>query len=99
MLKAAKKNNSIVQVGQWQRSDPHWLDAVDFLRSGKLGKIRLVRVYSYQGWNTSIPVVPDGPAPAGVDMTCGSVLHLKGHSIRTGSISPSAGSGIMQVAS
>jgi predicted dehydrogenase len=67
MIKAAQKNKSIVQVGQWQRSDPHWLDAVGFIRSGKLGKIRLVRVYSYQGWNTSIPVVPDQPVPAGVD--------------------------------
>jgi predicted dehydrogenase len=44
MVKAAKKNKSIVQVGQWQRSDPHWLEAVDFLRSGKLGNIRLIRV-------------------------------------------------------
>ncbi|MGE5420215.1 MAG: Gfo/Idh/MocA family protein, partial [Chloroflexota bacterium] len=67
MVKAAQNNKTVVQVGQWQRSDPHWLDAVAFLNSGKLGKIRLVRVYSYQGWNTSIPVVPDGPAPAGVD--------------------------------
>jgi predicted dehydrogenase len=67
MVKAAQKNKTIVQVGQWQRSDPHWLDAVSFIRSGKLGKIRLVRVYSYQGWNTSIPVVPDQPVPAGVD--------------------------------
>jgi len=67
MIKAAKKNKSIVQVGQWQRSDPHWLDAVDFIRSGKLGKIRLVRVYSYQGWNTSIPVQPDMETPAGID--------------------------------
>lgn len=67
MIAAAKKNKTVVQVGQWQRSDPHWLEAVDFLRSGKLGKIRLVRVYSYQGWNTSIPVKPDEPVPAGVD--------------------------------
>lgn len=67
MIKAAKKNKSIVQVGQWQRSDPHWLDAVDFIRSGKLGKIRLVRVYSYQGWNTSIPIQPDEATPAGID--------------------------------
>jgi predicted dehydrogenase len=67
MVKAAQKNKTIVQVGQWQRSDPHWLDAVSFIRSGKLGKIRLVRVYSYQGWNTSIPVVPDQPVPEGVD--------------------------------
>lgn len=67
MVKAAQKNKTVVQVGQWQRSDPHWLDAVAFLNSGQLGKIRLVRVYSYQGWNTSIPVVADAPAPAGVD--------------------------------
>lgn len=67
MIRAAQKNKRVVQVGQWQRSDPHWLDAVDFIKSGKLGKIRLVRVYSYQGWNSSIPVVPDEPTPAGVD--------------------------------
>jgi predicted dehydrogenase len=67
MVRAAQKNKSVVQVGQWQRSDPHWLEAVDFIRSGKLGRIRLVRVYSYQGWNNSIPVKPDEAAPAGVD--------------------------------
>ncbi|MGI6322396.1 MAG: Gfo/Idh/MocA family protein [Bacteroidales bacterium] len=67
MVKAAEKYKRVVQVGQWQRSDPHWLDSVNFIRSGKLGKIRLVRVYSYQGWNNSIPVVPDENAPEGVD--------------------------------
>jgi predicted dehydrogenase len=67
MVKAAKKNKTIVQVGQWQRSDTHWLDAVAFLNSGKLGKIRLVRVFSYQGWCPSIPVLADEPVPAGVD--------------------------------
>lgn len=67
MVSAAKKNKTVVQVGQWQRSDPHWLDAVNFIKSGKLGKIRLVRVFSYQGWCPSIPVLPDEPVPAGVD--------------------------------
>jgi predicted dehydrogenase len=67
MVKAAKKNKSVVQIGQWQRSDPHWQDAVNFIRSGKLGKIRLVRVFSYQGWCPSIPVLADEPVPAGVD--------------------------------
>ena len=67
MVKAAKKNKSVVQIGQWQRSDPHWQDAVSFIRSGKLGKIRLVRVFSYQGWCPSIPVLADEPVPAGVD--------------------------------
>jgi predicted dehydrogenase len=67
MVKAARKYKRVVQVGQWQRSDPHWLSAVDFIRSGKLGKIRLVRVFSYQGWCPSIPVLADEPVPAGVD--------------------------------
>jgi predicted dehydrogenase len=67
MVNAAKKYKTVVQVGQWQRSDPHWLDAVKFIQSGKLGKIRLVRVFSYQGWCPSIPVLPDEPVPAGVD--------------------------------
>jgi predicted dehydrogenase len=67
MVDAAKKHKTVVQVGQWQRSDPHWQDAVNFIQSGKLGKIRLVRVFSYQGWCPSIPVRPDEPVPAGVD--------------------------------
>jgi predicted dehydrogenase len=67
MVKAAEKYKRIVQVGQWQRSDPHWQDAVSFIKSGKLGKIRLVRVFSYQGWCPSIPVLADEPVPAGVD--------------------------------
>src|SRR5665647_245613 len=67
MVKAAQKYKRVVQVGQWQRSDPHWLSAVKFVRSGKLGKIRLVRVFSYQGWCPSIPILADEPVPAGVD--------------------------------
>lgn len=67
MVRAAQKYKSVVQVGQWQRSDPLWQSAVDFIRTGKLGKIRLVRVFSYQGWCPSIPVLEDEPVPAGVD--------------------------------
>ncbi|MDR0797041.1 MAG: Gfo/Idh/MocA family oxidoreductase [Tannerella sp.] len=68
MIRAAEKYKRVVQVGQWQRSDPHWQDAMAFVHSGKLGKIRTVRVFSYQGWCPSIPVQPDQPAPPpGVD--------------------------------
>jgi predicted dehydrogenase len=67
MVNAAKRNKTVVQVGQWQRSDPHWQDAVKFIQSGKLGKIRLVRVFSYQGWCPTIPVLADEPTPPGVD--------------------------------
>lgn len=67
MVRATQRYNPVVQIGQWQRSDPHWQDAVKFVRSGKLGKIRTVRTWSYQGWMTSVPVQPDGPVPEGVD--------------------------------
>jgi len=67
MVAAAQKYNRIVQVGQWQRSQKHFRDAVAFVHSGALGKIRLVKAWAYQGWMKSIPVKPDGPVPAGVD--------------------------------
>ncbi|MGN6352446.1 MAG: Gfo/Idh/MocA family protein [Parafilimonas sp.] len=67
MVDAQKKYNRIVQVGQWQRSNKHYADAMDFVHSGKLGNVRLVKAWAYQGWMKSIPVQPDSPAPAGVD--------------------------------
>jgi predicted dehydrogenase len=67
MQNAAKKYNRTVQIGQWQRSDDHWQDAMAFVHSGKLGKIRTVRAWSYQGWMKSVPVLPDEPVPAGVN--------------------------------
>jgi predicted dehydrogenase len=56
-----------VQVGQWQRSGPHWRDAVAFVRSGALGNIRTVKTWAYQGWMEPVPIRPDGPVPEGVD--------------------------------
>ena len=67
MVNAARKHNKIVQVGQWQRSGPHWKDAIDYVRSGKLGQIRLTKAWAYQGWMKNIPKKPDQPAPQGVD--------------------------------
>ena len=67
MERAAARYGTVAQIGQWQRSDEHWQDAVEFVHSGALGKIRTVRAWSYQGWMKSIPVKPDGPVPEGVD--------------------------------
>jgi predicted dehydrogenase len=67
MERAVKRYGNVVQVGQWQRSDKHWQDAVGFVQSGKLGKIRTMRAWSYQGWMKSVPVVPDSDPPPGVD--------------------------------
>lgn len=67
MVKASKRYNKVVQVGQWQRSDPHWLSAVKYVQGGNLGRVRSVRAWSYVGWKGSIPKVPDEPVPAGVN--------------------------------
>ncbi|MCL7987537.1 Gfo/Idh/MocA family oxidoreductase [Sphingobacterium sp. lm-10] len=67
MVAAAQSRRAIVQVGQWQRSQQHFKDAIDFVHSGKLGKIRQVKAWSYVGWKTPITKKPDGVAPAGVD--------------------------------
>jgi predicted dehydrogenase len=67
MVAAQQKYNRAVQVGQWQRSQKHYADAMDFVHSGKLGPIRLVKAWAYQGWMKSIPKLADGTPPAGVD--------------------------------
>jgi predicted dehydrogenase len=67
MVKATRKYNRIVQVGQWQRSDPHWDAAAAYVQAGKLGRVRTVKVWAYQTSKWTLPVVPDSNAPAGVD--------------------------------
>ncbi|HKZ38424.1 MAG TPA: Gfo/Idh/MocA family oxidoreductase [Chryseolinea sp.] len=67
MVAAQKKTGKIVQAGQWQRSGPHYKKAIEIVRSGVLGKIRLVKVWAYQGWMKPVPVLPDSAVPAGVD--------------------------------
>ena len=67
MVKAQEKYNKVVQAGQWQRSQQHFKDAVDFVKSGQLGNIRTVKVWCYQGWMKPAPIVPDTLPPAGVD--------------------------------
>jgi predicted dehydrogenase len=67
MHKAVKKHGKIVQVGQWQRSQPHFVDAVKYIRSGKLGRIRVCKAWSFVDWKGPVPKVPDSPVPDGVD--------------------------------
>ena len=67
MVAAQQRYNKAVQAGQWQRSQQHFRDAVDFVHSGQLGNIRTVKVWCYQGWMHPEPVRPDSAPPAGVD--------------------------------
>jgi predicted dehydrogenase len=67
MVKAQQRYGRAVQCGQWQRSQQHFKDAVDYVHSGKLGNIRTVKVWCYLDWKQPLDVKPDGPVPAGVD--------------------------------
>lgn len=67
MVDTQKKYQRAVQCGQWQRSMPHFIDALTFLKSGALGQIRTVKAWAYMGWMKNIPAKPDSAVPPGVD--------------------------------
>ena len=67
MVAAQQRYKRVVQAGQWQRSQQHFKDAVNFVHSGQLGNIRTVKVWCYLDWAKPAPVVPDTPPPPGVD--------------------------------
>jgi len=67
MLTAARKHDRIVQMGTQWRSGLHWAEAVEIVRSGKLGKVGLVRAWAYHDWIGNIGNPPDTEPPTGVD--------------------------------
>jgi predicted dehydrogenase len=67
MVNAARKYDRVVQMGTQQRSAPHYTEAVEYVKSGKLGKIRHVRAWAYLDWKGETPILPDGEPPSTVD--------------------------------
>ncbi len=65
MVKAGERYDAVIQVGQWQRSGPHWHDMMDYIKTGELGKIDQIDVWRLGG--NEVPVKPDGPVPPGVN--------------------------------
>jgi predicted dehydrogenase len=51
---------------QW-RSCQHIIDAAEFVKSGKLGQVSLVRAWAWLDWQPLMNNLPDAPVPAGVD--------------------------------
>ncbi|MEQ8208876.1 MAG: Gfo/Idh/MocA family oxidoreductase [Lacipirellulaceae bacterium] len=66
LIAVAVEHNRVVQVGAQNRSGESNASAREYLASGKLGPIELVRVYN-QAVDTSIVNKPDAPKPAGLD--------------------------------
>jgi predicted dehydrogenase len=67
LVKAARKTGRIVQCGSQQRSEGKFLKAAEYVRNGRIGKIKRVLV-GLVGVNwTKDALVPDGPPPAELD--------------------------------
>ena len=66
MRDAARKYDRVVQVGTQRRSDEHIRAAVEYVASGKLGKVCLVKAWITQV-RRGIGNPPDGTPPPGAD--------------------------------
>ena len=67
MVKAAKRYNRVVQVGQQQRSGKIWQDIMTKIKSGDLGKLRKVEIWANFHYGIGQKKVADSPVPHGVD--------------------------------
>ena len=67
MVKAARKYNRVVQVGQQQRSGTHWMNALNQIKSGRFGQLRKVNVWANFNYGIGQPIQADSEVPSGVD--------------------------------
>ena len=72
MLNAATQSGKTVQVGLHRRIGPHHVSGMDFLRSGKVGKVGMVRMF-VAGRGGKEQARPNEEPPKGMDwdMYCG----------------------------
>jgi len=72
MVKAARETNRVVQVGTHRRVSPHNVSGMQFLKSGKAGKIGMVRAFVHYAGGAG-QKTPDMEPPASLDwdLWCG----------------------------
>lgn len=66
MVEAARRYHRIMQAGTQQRSGPHMASGCDYVRSGALGKVHLVKAWVVGG-HPDLGTPADGDPPPGVD--------------------------------
>ena len=67
MVKAGERYDRIIQVGQQQRSSVVWNDAIQFIKEGKIGKLRKANIWANFNYGLGPLRRPNGPIPDGVD--------------------------------
>lgn len=70
MVQAARKYSRVVQLGTQQRSAKHWMEAVNRIKGGDLGKVSLVRAWNCWGLESihaDMGNPPDAETPPGLD--------------------------------
>lgn len=73
MVKAARAANRVVQVGTHRRTSPHMISGREFIRSGKVGTIGMIRCHLNAGGTGPEQPLPTQPVPAELDwdLWCG----------------------------
>ena len=66
MVRAARESGRLVQVGLHRRVSPHPISGMQFLKSGKVGKIGMVRLFAHAAGGPGVKT-PDSEPPAGLD--------------------------------
>ncbi len=67
MVKAAKRYNRIVQVGQQQRDNKTFIESMKLIKTGEIGTLRKVNIWANFNYGLGSTPKPDGPVPSGVD--------------------------------
>ncbi len=73
MVASQQKYGGVVQVGLHRHAAPHNMAGMEFLRSGKVGEIKMVRAFVHYAYGGERPGQTAVPAPEGLDwnMYCG----------------------------
>ena len=67
MVDAARKHERMVQVGTHRRISPHNISGMEFLKSGRAGKIGMVRAFVHSPSGSAGEPTPDAEPPEGLN--------------------------------
>lgn len=67
MVRAARRYNRVVQVGQQQRSNIAFYEPIELIKTGHIGKLRQVNIWANFNYGIGTSQVEDSNVPEGVD--------------------------------